>query len=893
MGKTKKKNEKKADKLTVDTPEDSSSKISSVSVTPTEELPTFLELVSEDITAKTEESPTNVPTIVPSPELYEKPALTQIIIEKYEGELVHGLYEGEGVAYYKDGNVYRGTFSEGLMHGKGTYTWADGVTYEGQFSMNFLIGHGIYKWPNGSHYEGQVYNGIRHGVGIYISSHQEISYVGEWYEGKRHGKGLMYYDSEETSWYEGEWIHNDKEGWGVQHFKSGNIYEGQWKNNKFHGLGKMSWINSNEEYMGQWENGIQNGHGTHTWFLKRVPGSQYSLRNEYAGSFVNGQRHGPGQYLYANGALYNGEWKHNKKHGMGKFVFKNGRIYVGDFTNDQISEYPNFKYDRVNTPDLSGIRTQSTLNTSPTNTGIPSLAGSYMELDITSLLNTFPENQRSEELKQVEYGILRNLTMLKKTYKFYSSLGNEKCFDNAFLMTKLQFWRFLKDCKFHHYNLTLSVMDRILYAENGDPEEVHSPYATILLRTFLTNIVCLAYHITHEENPEKRFSLVDCFSKMMEQNMSPNSCNVKGFIFREAQKTEYAMSYIDKCWDIYKSCCQRNKSPPYEPTMTMRHFIWMMNDLKIINKDLTVTKIVEILAEDDPRVHDGDEMNLELELTFLEFFEALFGCAVTYITDELLSPSLSELSQGEESQISVTDEIPGDITDQILDHFYQNYLTFLEFFEALFGCAVTYITDELLSPSLSELSQGEESQISVTDEIPGDITDQILDHPQLNKTDFKMLEQDLISALKPTEKLSPPPPFQSKKKLQKKVVTDKWFHQINIFFLKVFFPAYEHVEQLKAEIPKNKRRQAEQARLQQIREEEEARLKALKAEEEAKKLEQMELERASALMEDMQVSKDQTDDSKSGQDTSTPKDEPSVPPSTASTKKTAGKKKKK
>nr|DBA20261.1 TPA: hypothetical protein GDO54_015973 [Pyxicephalus adspersus] len=799
MGKIKKKNEKKADKLTVDTSEDSSSKISSVSVTPTEELPPpFLKVVSEDKPVEKEEPPKNVTTVIHSPELYQEPVLTHLIVEKYEGELVNGLYEGDGVAYYKDGNVYKGTFSEGLMHGKGAYTWEDGVTYEGQISKNFPMGHGIYKWPNGSRYEGQVYKGIRHGTGIYISSDQQISYEGDWYNGKRHGKGLMYYDSEETSWYEGEWMHNDKEGWGVQRYKSGNIYEGQWKNNKFHGMGRMRWITSNEEYVGQWENGIQNGHGTHTWFLKRVPGSQYSLRNEYVGNFVNGQRHGHGQFFYANGAMYDGEWKNNKKHGVGKFVFKNGRIYVGEFANDQISEYPNFKYDRVNTPDLSGIRTQSpggpgTINSSPTNSGLPSLAGSYIELDITSLLNTFPENQQSEELKQVEYGILRNLTMLKKTYKFYSSLGNENCFDNAFLMTKLQFWRFLKDCKFHHYDLTLSEIDRILNG-NGDPEEIHSPYATLLLRTFLTNIVYLAYHITHEENPEKKFSLVDCFSRIMAQNISPNACNVKGFLFCEPQKTEYAMSFIDKCWDIYKSCCQRNRSPPYEPTMTMRHFIWMMNDLKIINKDLTVTKIVEILADDDPSVHNGDEINLELELTFFEFFEALFGCAIIYVTDELFNQSLSERHQEEQNQISVTDEIAEDVTE----------------------------------------------------------------------------------------------------KLQKKDLTNKWFHQINIFFLNIFFPAYEHVEQLKAEIPKNKMRQAEQARLEKIREEEEARLKALKAEEEAKKIEQMEIERASALLEDIQISKDQTDENKSGQELITlNKDDSSIPPSTASTKKTAAASKKK
>lgn len=61
---------------------------------------------------------------------------------------------------------------------------------------------------------------------------------------------------------------------------------------------------------------FQNGLGTHTWFLKRVPNTQYPLRNEYRGNFVNGCRHGHGKFYYASGAIYEGEWVSNKKHGM-------------------------------------------------------------------------------------------------------------------------------------------------------------------------------------------------------------------------------------------------------------------------------------------------------------------------------------------------------------------------------------------------------------------------------------------------------------------------------------------------------------------------------------------------------------------------------------------------
>ena len=58
--------------------------------------------------------------------------------------------------------------------------------------------------------------------------------------------------------------------------------------------------------------------------------------------------------------------------------------------------------------------------------------------------------------------ILRHMTTLKKVYNFYSSLGHDASPDNTFIMTRLQFWRFLKDCQFHHKEITLMEIDRIL-----------------------------------------------------------------------------------------------------------------------------------------------------------------------------------------------------------------------------------------------------------------------------------------------------------------------------------------------------------------------------------------------------------------------------------------------
>ena len=60
--------------------------------------------------------------------------------------------------------------------------------------------------------------------------------------------------------------------------------------------------------------------GQHIWFVRRIPGSQYPLRNMYDGEFVHGLREGYGVYYYANGARYEGEWKDNMK--CGKVCYK-------------------------------------------------------------------------------------------------------------------------------------------------------------------------------------------------------------------------------------------------------------------------------------------------------------------------------------------------------------------------------------------------------------------------------------------------------------------------------------------------------------------------------------------------------------------------------------------
>lgn len=69
----------------------------------------------------------------------------------------------------------------------------------------------------------------------------------------------------------------------------------------------------------------------HTWFLKRMEMSKYSLRNEYVGNFVKGERHGRGTFLYSDGTMYIGQWAHNKKH---------GKVSIGRTTDNSRANCP-------------------------------------------------------------------------------------------------------------------------------------------------------------------------------------------------------------------------------------------------------------------------------------------------------------------------------------------------------------------------------------------------------------------------------------------------------------------------------------------------------------------------------------------------------------------------
>ena len=99
-------------------------------------------------------------------------------------------------------------------------------------------------------------------------------------------------------------------------FKNGDVYEGEYKDGKFHGQGKYTsskgWV-----YEGQFTDGQMTGKGKIT----------YASGTVYEGDWIKGIRNGYGRITYTDGLYYEGGWKDDQRHGKSTYTQK-----LGEFT---------------------------------------------------------------------------------------------------------------------------------------------------------------------------------------------------------------------------------------------------------------------------------------------------------------------------------------------------------------------------------------------------------------------------------------------------------------------------------------------------------------------------------------------------------------------------------
>ena len=270
----------------------------------------------------------------------------------YEGEFKDDDFNGKGKLTYKNGDVYEGEFKNGTFNGKGKLTYKNGDVYEGEFKDNKPHGKGKLTYKNGNVYEGEYKNGVKDGrflvtypgdspiIHIYsygtIIKPKETTFVDDmsWHSveytgyvnenGEPQGKGKFYCDG--RLFYEGEiaWSvafgawHPSK---GKYTYKNGDVYEGEFKDDKGQILGKEDKRKGFSSV--KWCDSTRRPAMSSSATVAGIP--DYEFRSRVW------ERDGKGKLTYKNGDVYEGEFKNDKFDGKGKFTYENGTVLEGTF----------------------------------------------------------------------------------------------------------------------------------------------------------------------------------------------------------------------------------------------------------------------------------------------------------------------------------------------------------------------------------------------------------------------------------------------------------------------------------------------------------------------------------------------------------------------------------
>ena len=189
--------------------------------------------------------------------------------------------------------VYEGDMANGMRHGFGRLTTPKYVRL-GTWRNDQFTGWGRESRRNGDVLEGKYIDGRVTGKGILKNAKGNL-YVGDFVDNKRHGYGEL--DTNRLH-YKGQFLGDRFNGKGIIHFKiEGHDYDGDFRDNEINGNGVFRWTNG----------------------------------DVYDGQMTRGKMNGVGRYTYANGQIYEGNYVNGVKEGKGKLTYPNGFVYDGDF----------------------------------------------------------------------------------------------------------------------------------------------------------------------------------------------------------------------------------------------------------------------------------------------------------------------------------------------------------------------------------------------------------------------------------------------------------------------------------------------------------------------------------------------------------------------------------
>ena len=260
--------------------------------------------------------------------------------EKYDGTLIYTLEKKENsnvIVNYPDGSKYEGDWENGKREGRGVLTFTNGEYYEGGFKDDHRCydNYWVIKDQNGQpiiHGTAPNYNEVP--KIMVLKSHSGNLYQGQVRDNLPDGTGSCKYSNGNV--YEGWWQNGKRNGIGVLKHQNGSIIsEGKWKDDNYIGFNiGVSSVNESRENNGRNNSGSVHGVSNRNE-VSNVNNFQLPNGANYTGAIKNGKREGKGMMNFVNGEQYEGDWKCDKREGKGVLKYIDGSKYEGDWKCDK------------------------------------------------------------------------------------------------------------------------------------------------------------------------------------------------------------------------------------------------------------------------------------------------------------------------------------------------------------------------------------------------------------------------------------------------------------------------------------------------------------------------------------------------------------------------------
>ena len=106
-------------------------------------------------------------------------------------------------------------------------------------------------------------------------------------------------------------------------------YQGYFKDNKMHGMGRQ--VKKIQAFYGL----FQKGKAVKGFLIKSQDDIKHQEESFYVGEFKNDKEYGYGVKWFADGSVYAGEWKFGEHSGKGTMHYPDGSRYIGEWKQNQ------------------------------------------------------------------------------------------------------------------------------------------------------------------------------------------------------------------------------------------------------------------------------------------------------------------------------------------------------------------------------------------------------------------------------------------------------------------------------------------------------------------------------------------------------------------------------